>query len=117
MSKTKFEELLTLNGKALLSKRAQNLGMDVEESFNDQKRLLQKKLRKLDGEIASMEDVSIKSTDSLVVGENMEVDKWVKRRIEIELERRDVQIELETVRKLIDEYFMEDEETRDSHEI
>ena len=109
MAKNKFEQLLTLNGKELLSKRAQNLGLDVEEAFADQKRVLQKKLRNLESEISRMEDVSIKTTDSLTVGDNMNVDSWVKRRFEIELEKRDVQIELDTIRSLIDEYFSENE--------
>lgn len=109
MSKNKFESLLTLNGKELLSKRAENLSLDVEESFNEQKRHLQKKLRNLESEIFRMEDMSIKTTDSLVVGENMNVDQWVKRRFEVELEKRDVQIELDTINKLIDDYFGENE--------
>ena len=105
MSKNKFESLLTLNGKELLSKRAENLGIDVEESFNEQKRVLNKRLRNLESEVFKMEDMSVKTTDSLVVGEGMNVDQWVKRRIEIELEKRDVQIELDTINKLIDDYF------------
>ena len=107
MSKNKFESLLTLNGKELLSKRAENLGIDVEESFNEQKRVLNKRLRNLESEVFKMEDMSVKTTDSLVVGEGMNVDQWVKRRIEIELEKRDVQIELDTINKLIDNYFGE----------
>ena len=106
MSKNKFESLLTLNGKELLSKRAENLGIDVEESFNEQKRVLNKRLRNLESEVFKMEDMSVKTTDSLV-GEGMNVDQWVKRRIEIELEKRDVQIELDTINKLIDDYFGE----------
>ena len=107
MSKNKFESLLTLNGKELLSKRAENLGIDVEESFNEQKRVLNKRLRNLESEVFKMEDMSVNTTDSLVVGEGMNVDQWVKRRIEIELEKRDVQIELDTINKLIDDYFGE----------
>lgn len=107
MSRNKFESLLTLNGKELLSKRAENLGIDVEESFNEQKRILNKRLRNLESEVFKMEDMSVKTTDSLVVGEGMNVDQWVKRRIEIELEKRDVQIELDTINKLIDDYFSE----------
>lgn len=107
MSKNKFESLLTLNGKELLSKRAENLGIDVEESFNEQKRVLNKRLRNLESEVFKMEDMSVKTTDSLAVGEGMNVDQWVKRRIEIELEKRDVQIELDTINKLIDDYFGE----------
>lgn len=110
MAKNKFEEMLTLNGKALLSKRAQNLSIDVEESFNDQKRALQKKMRALDGEIAQMEDLSVKTADSLTVGDELKgPNAWVKRRFEIELEKRDIQIELDVIRKLIDEYFSEPE--------
>lgn len=107
MSKNKFESLLTLNGKELFSKRAENLGIDVEESFNEQKRVLKKRLRNLESEVFKMEDMSVKTTDSLVVGEGMNVDQWVKRRIEIELEKRDIQIELDTINKLIDDYFSE----------
>ena len=109
MSKNKFESLLTLNGKELLSKRAELLSGDVEEAFNEQKRVLNKKLRSLESEIYKMEDMSVKTTDSLVVGENMNVEQWVKRRFEIELEKRDVQIELDTINKLIDNYFGESE--------
>ena len=58
MSRNKFESLLTLNGKELLSKRAENLGIDVEESFNEQKRVLNKRLRNLESEVFKMEDMS-----------------------------------------------------------
>ena len=66
MSKNKFESLLTLNGKELLSKRAENLGIDVEESFNEQKRVLNKRLRNLESEVFKMEDMSVKTTDSFI---------------------------------------------------
>ena len=61
----------------------------------------------LESEIYRMEDMSVRTTDSLVVGENMNPDQWVKHRFEVELEKRDVQIELDTINKLIDDYFGE----------
>ena len=52
-----------------------------------------------------MEDLSVRTTQSLMVGENLNTSDWVKKRIDYELELRDLNVELETVKKLIKEYF------------
>lgn len=52
-----------------------------------------------------MEDLSVRSTQALVVGENLDTNMWVKKRINLALELRDLRIELEEVNKLIAEYF------------
>ena len=101
----KFETILTTTGDALLQKRAKNLATSTKETFEDEKRSLEKELRRIENEIVSMEDLSIRSTQDLVVGENLDAAAWVRKRIDLALEARDLAIELDEVNKLIKEYF------------
>ena len=52
-----------------------------------------------------MEDLSVKNTQSLVVGDNLNVNEWVNKRINYALNLRDLRVELETIEKIIKEYF------------
>ena len=101
----KFETILTSTGDAVLQKRAKNLATATQETFEDEKRALEKRIRNIENEIISMEDLSIRSTQALVVGENLDTNAWVRKRINLALELRDVRIELEEVKNLIAEYF------------
>lgn len=101
----KFEEILTTTGDAVLQKRAKNLAQATQETFEDEKRNLEKRIRNIENEVISMEDLSVRSTQALVVGENLDTDAWVRKRINLALEMRDLKIELEEVNKLIKEYF------------
>jgi CRISPR/Cas system CMR subunit Cmr6 (Cas7 group RAMP superfamily) len=103
----KFVSILTNTGDSLIKKRAENVSNETKEVFEDEKRRIEKRIRTLKNEIISMEDLSVKSTQSLIVGENLNTVNWVKKRIDYELELRDLAVELETVTKLIDEYFSE----------
>jgi len=55
-----------------------------------------------------MEDLSVRSTQDLVVGEKLDTNAWVKKRINLALELRDLKIELQEVNNLIKEYFEEE---------
>lgn len=104
----KFETILTSTGDAVLQKRARNLSQATLETFEDEKRNLEKRIRNIENEVVSMEDLSVRSTQALVVGENLDTNAWVKKRINLALELRDLKIELDEVKKLIAEYFDED---------
>jgi len=101
----KFEEILTTTGDAVLQKRAKNLAQATKETFEDEKRDLEKRIRKIENDIISMEDLSVRSTQALVVGEDLDTAAWVRKRVNLALELRDLNIELDTVKKLIGEYF------------
>lgn len=101
----KFEEILTTTGDAVLQKRAKNLAQATKETFEDEKRDLEKRVRKIENDIISMEDLSVRSTQALVVGEDLDTAAWVRKRVNLALELRDLNIELDTVKKLIGEYF------------
>jgi hypothetical protein len=101
----KFKEILTTTGDALLQKRADNLADATKETFEDEKRDLEKKIRGIKNEIVNMEDLSVRTTQDLVVGENLDSGKWVKKRINLALELHDLNIELDIVNELIGEYF------------
>lgn len=103
----KFETILTSTGDAVLQKRARNLSQATLETFEDEKRSLEKRIRNIENEVVSMEDLSVRSTQALVVGENLDTNAWVRKRINLALELRDLKIELEEVEKLIAEYFAE----------
>ena len=104
----KFENILTTTGDAVLQRRAKNLSQSTKETFEDEKRNIERRIRNIDNEVISMEDLSVRSTQALVVGENLDTNAWVKKRINLALELRDLKIELEVVNKLITEYFSDD---------
>jgi len=101
----KFETILTSTGDAVLQKRAKNLTDATKETFEDELRAVEKRIRNIQNEIVTMEDLSVRSTQALVVGENLDTNKWVKKRIDLALELRDMKIEQETITALIKEYF------------
>ncbi len=104
----KFETILTTTGDAVLQKRAKNLAQATKETFEDEKRDIEKRIRNLENEIISMEDLSVRSTQDLVVGEKLDTNAWVKKRVNIGLELRDLKIEKKVVDELISEYFGEE---------
>jgi phage-related minor tail protein len=104
----KFESILTTTGDAVLQKRAKNLAQATQETFEDEKRNIEKRIRNIENEVISMEDLSVRSTQALVVGENLDTNAWVKKRINLALELRDLKIELQEVNSLIKEYFGEE---------
>lgn len=102
---SKFTSLLTDSGKSLIEKRAENVSSNLKAIFDESKAELEKKLRELDAEVTKMEDLSVRSTQTLEVGKDVDFEEWAVRRIDIELEKRDLKIELEVVNNLIKEYF------------
>ncbi len=102
---SKFNDILTNTGDNLIRKRAENVSNEAKEVFEDERRNIEKRIRTIKNEIISMEDLSVRTTQSLIVGENLNTSDWVKKRIDYELELRDLNVELETVKKLIREYF------------
>ena len=101
----KFKQFLTETGDELINKRAENLTEETKQEFEDQKRLVEKKIRNIKNDIVSMEDLSVKNTQTLVVGETLNTKEWVNQRINYALELRDLTVELETINALIKEYF------------
>ena len=101
----KFTQILTNTGDNLIQKRAQNVTEETKDVFEDEKRSIEKRIRTINNEIVSMEDLSVRSTQSLIVGENLNTKDWVRKRINLALELRDREVELETVKALIKEYF------------
>lgn len=101
----KFKQFLIETGDGLINKRAENLTEETKQEFEDQKRLVEKKIRNIKNDIVSMEDLSVRNTQTLVVGETLNTKEWVNQRINYALELRDLNVELETINALIKEYF------------
>ena len=101
----KFKQFLTETGDELINKRAENLTEETKQEFEDQKRLIEKKIRNIKNDIVSMEDLSVRNTQTLVVGETLNTKEWVNQRINYALELRDLNVELDTINALIKEYF------------
>lgn len=111
---SKFKNFLTATGDAVIKKRAENLTTETKENFEEELRLTKKAIRDIENKILSMEDLSVRSTQSLVVGEDLDTRNWVKKRIDLQLQLRDRKIEKEIIQKLIEEYFEETEEKDES---
>lgn len=106
---SKFNKMLTTTGSDLIEKRAQNRTKDAQEAFNAEKQETERKIRELEAEVSEMEDMAVRSTDALVVGENVNMVDWTRKRINKALELNDLKVELEIINGLITEYFDEDE--------
>ena len=104
---SKFKNFLTETGDSLINKRADALTSATKDAFEDEKRQVERKIRSIENEIVSMEDLSVRNTQTLVVGENLDTKKWVNQRINYALQLRDLKVELETITSLISEYFGE----------
>ena len=104
---SKFKNFLTETGDSLINKRADALTSATKDAFEDEKRMVERKIRNIENEIVSMEDLSVRNTQTLVVGENLDTKKWVNQRINYALQLRDLKVELETITSLISEYFGE----------
>lgn len=106
---SKFNKMLTTTGSDLIEKRANNRTKDAQEAFNAEKLETEKRIREIETEISEMEDLAVRSTDTLVVGENINMAEWTRKRINHELVLNDLRVELEIINKLINEYFSEEE--------
>lgn len=111
---SKFKDFLTATGDAVIKKRANNLTTETKENFEEELRITKKSIRDIENKILSMEDLSIRTTQSLVVGEDLNTMEWVKKRINLELQLRDLKIEKEIIQRLIEEYFDEGEKEEKS---
>ena len=105
---SKFNKMLTTTGSDLIEKRAQIRTKDAQEAFNAEKQETERRIREIETEVSEMEDMAVRSTDALVVGENINMVEWTRKRINHELELNDLRVELEIINKLIKEYFEED---------
>lgn len=105
---SKFNKMLTTSGSDLIEKRAQNRTKDAQEAFNAEKQETEKRIRELEAEISEMEDMAIRSTDALVVGEGINMADWTRKRINKAFELNDLKVERDIINGLIKEYFEED---------
>lgn len=103
----KFTEILSATGNQVLKKRADIIGRAAADEARDLVQSIEKEIRNLDLEIMNLEDLSVKSTDSLVVGDNFQASEWVKRMMDLEDRRRDANIRLELAKKIQNKYFVE----------
>lgn len=107
MSNNKFTEILSMSGNQVLKKRAGIIGQAAADEARDLVQGIEKEIRNIDLEIMNLEDLSVKSTDSLVVGENFKANEWVQRMMDLEDRRRDANIRLELAKKIQNKYFAE----------
>jgi hypothetical protein len=107
---SKFNKMLTTTGSDLIERRAQNRTKDAQEAFNAEKQETERRIREIETEISEMEDLAVRSTDALVVGENVNMVEWTRKRINKALELNDLNVELGIINDLINEYFNEDGE-------
>jgi len=94
-------------GTAVLKKRAEIINADAREAAKDQVNLIEKEIRQIKSKIMNLEDLSIKSTESLVVGTDFKADEWVTQMFELRDELRNAEICLEIAQNIYNEYFTE----------
>ena len=103
----KFNEILSATGTAVLKKRAEIINADAREAAKDQVSLIEKEIRQIKSKIMNLEDLSIKSTESLVVGTDFKADEWVTQMFKLRDDLRNAEIYLEIAQNIYNEYFTE----------
>lgn len=73
----------------------------------DQVNLIEKEIRQIKSKIMNLEDLSIKSTESLVVGTDFKADEWVTQMFKLRYDLRNAEICLEIAQNIYNEYFTE----------
>lgn len=109
-----FKEGLKKSGQAVLDARAQNL---YEMTKIEEERFLQEckmKVLRLQNQLNTHCDLSVKSTTSLEVGKNFDPKAWVSTRHELERQLRVARIEYQLALKVDSEEFPVDESLLDS---
>lgn len=113
---SKFGKILSATGTAVLKKRAEIINADAKEAARDKVDAIKKEIRGYKSKIMDLEDLSIRSTESLVVGEGFESAKWVEQMFDVKDRLRDAEIRLGIAQAIYDEYFSEDTTSDDSAE-
>lgn len=80
---------------------------DAREAAKDQVNLIEKEIRQIKSKIMNLEDLSIKSTESLVVGTDFKADEWVTQMFKLRDDLRNAEICLEIAQNIYNEYFTE----------
>ena len=105
----KFSEILSATGTSVLKKRAEIINADAREAAKDQVNSIEKEIRQIKSKIMNLEDLSIKSTESLVVGTDFKAEEWVSQIFDLRDQLRNAEICLEIAKGIYDEYFTEKE--------
>ena len=102
---TKFVGILSASGSTVLKKRANILNEAAKASMNDIIVGLERELRDITMSIMNLEDLSVKTTDSLVVGNDFNAQEWSQRMYGLYLQKRDKEIELQEAKSVFTDYF------------
>lgn len=101
----KFNEILTSTGNKVLAKRSSIINEAALDQINDLVNKIEREIRELKLKKMELEDLSITSAESLVVGENFNAKTWVTKMFDIEDKLRDANIRLDLAKKIYTEYF------------
>lgn len=104
----KFNSILTATGNKVLAKRSAIINEAALDQINDLINKIEREIRELKLKKMELEDLSITSTESLVVGENFNAQTWIKKMFDIEDKLRDADIRLGLAKKIYTEYFEEE---------
>lgn len=92
---------------SVIEPHSSRLISDAREAAKDQVNLIEKEIRQIKSKIMNLEDLSIKSTESLVVGTDFKADEWVSQMFKLRDDLRSAEICLEIAQKIYNEYFTE----------
>lgn len=102
---TKFSKILSATGSAVLKRRAESINDDATQSQVELIASIKKAIRKVEKKIFNLEDLSVKSTESLVVGENFDSDSWVEQMFLAQKDLKDLKDNLTIAETTQKEYF------------
>ena len=105
---TKFAQSLAATGSKVLQRRADIINADATAAQDELITALKAELRKISMQIANLEDLSVRSNDSLTPGEGFNSDAWVKEMQAVRLAKYDLEIELKIAEATKAEYFTDE---------
>ncbi len=110
----KFTRNLSLSNREIKGKRAILFGEDGKSAQEELVNEIGMKVRNIEREILDLEDLSPDSTTSLSpVKGTFNGKEWARKMQERKVELRLLKVEYETAKDTLEEYFTEEEETKE----
>ena len=109
----KFSKILASTGDAVLQRRSDIINQAAACEARDLVQAIEKEIRGYKLEVMNLEDLSVKTTDSLSPAENFDAKAWVAKMMDLKDKLRDANIRLDLAKSIVDEYFTDGENVID----
>lgn len=110
---TKIEKLFEVSGNELYTKRNKLIADQFKAEIEDRKAKINKELNSIEFEEIQLLDIGKVSNDSLVPNLTAAPAQFIDKLIALDLRKETVQLEKESIDRVISIYFTDENETQD----